>query len=208
MLRPPSLQRHARAYGQSPLPVLNVCRIKYSRQHRPPAYAADILEHPYKTLHQQSKQKYQARSKDALWWSVSSNTLGKRTNSTVRHWSSRRLRVAFREALKLNGYDAEGKAIAGLCKAKVNLIGTLEILGQSALITAPFSQVKEETKWVLDIVVRKSRTQTIKVEERSDLLDEAASKEGHGRHQTINGSQKRPIVNDPGNRSSKRQSHP
>lgn len=57
----------------------------------------------------------------------------------------------------------------GVRRGKVNLIGTLEILGRLPLITAPFSIVKKEAELVLAKTVQNSRSRTRDVEARNAL---------------------------------------
>ena len=76
----------------------------------------------------------------------------------VRTWTNRRLRRAFTESLRLQGYDSDGKRIdqsAAQMDTKA-LKGTLEIFTKEAIITATGAEVQSQAALIVNEVIRVS----------------------------------------------------
>ncbi|EEP77808.1 predicted protein [Uncinocarpus reesii 1704] len=101
---------------------------------------------------------YQNRERGILWWTVAAGHMVN-MKRVVRSWCARRVRIAFRAALKESGYDSEGrKYILGACgngnplsKEKA-LMGTLEVRMCTALLKAKPEALTEQIKLLIRAV--------------------------------------------------------
>ncbi|MCJ1393129.1 hypothetical protein MMC18_006001 [Xylographa bjoerkii] len=134
---------------------LTLCRAAYSPMHSPPFVAATILSDPTHILYPQTKQRYDTRSQETLWWNVTSNTMPIKKR-VVRSWNNRRMRRAVIEALETYGLDVEGKLAAGKVEGRAQgLKGTLIIHALPDVLSAKFVDVKLQMELLVKELVRR-----------------------------------------------------
>lgn len=119
---------------------------------------------------------YQNMPQDTLRWLVVAHTAVKEAPKAVmRERIRRRVREAFREALKLMGYDSNGRVLQGyqgVPKPPRDLRGTLEILCRSrAALDCEFAVIIEQAKMVVCTIIESysksnARSNTAWLEER------------------------------------------
>ncbi|MCJ1283133.1 hypothetical protein MMC26_002460 [Xylographa opegraphella] len=136
---------------------LTVCRAAYSPAHTPPFVAAAILSEPNHILYPPTKKRYDTRSRETLWWNVTSNTMST-VKKVMRSWNNRRMRRAIIEALATCGLDAEGKPAAGDGERRAQgLKGTLIIHALPIILSTKFVDVKLQMELLIrDLIQRGS----------------------------------------------------
>ncbi|KAI9695397.1 MAG: hypothetical protein M1820_008652 [Bogoriella megaspora] len=98
-----------------------------------------------------------------LWWTVNKHSK-QNVKPVVRSWISRRIKIAFKEALREAGFDAEGIRISSQASAtdenivsgkeksdfkEGNLTGTLCFVPGQEARTAPYAHVMEDVRSIL-----------------------------------------------------------
>jgi hypothetical protein len=119
---------------------------------------AGVETHPLrpKILHM-----YANRDPNTLWWKVSVNHLP--LKKVVRSWAARRVRSAFREALKERGFDHEGRCIVqegSSSSQTAGLKGTADIIVNQCSIREESAAVQEEMASLVDTLVRVAQGQS------------------------------------------------
>ena len=148
--RRPALQtKLLKVYG------LTVCRAAYSPTHTLPFVANAILSDTTHILYLPTKRRYDTRSRETLWWNVTSNTIAG-VKKVVRSWNDRRMRRAIIEALNTCGLDAEGKPPAGKGEEPAQgLKGTLIIHALPSALSTKFVDVKLQMELLVRELVRR-----------------------------------------------------
>ena len=148
--------RHVRPSPCLSVPGLTVCRLSWNRDHRPGLAARMILDNTAHVLYESTKQRYETRSKDSLWWSVVVNHMNEKR--VLRSWIKRRLKRAFVAALAARGLDENGRAPdEPLSRSDmVSLKGTLEILALTPVIRAGFAVIQHDTGLIVDEIIRQN----------------------------------------------------
>lgn len=135
---------------------VNLFSVIYCRENHIPYVAARYIkdyDHPItpKIVHM-----YQNREQGILWWTVVIGALITR-KSVVRSYYARRIKVAFRTALKERGYDAAGRRVVrdkeGNVVEKVKVLkGTMELrMGLGLMNSTPDSVLEQArclVKWL------------------------------------------------------------
>lgn len=135
---------------------LNVCRVKYAPSYHPLPIAEAILKDRSHVLYLPTKKRWESRNEDALWWNVNSNALS--VKRTVRSWCNRRLRIAVAEALKLHGFDADGRLVGtDGDDSKPGLRGTMAIAAMPPLVTTKFSEVQMQAGLLVEALARRAK---------------------------------------------------
>lgn len=135
------------------VPGISCFRAWYSLDPKPAFASRLILDNPSHVLHLATRRRLALRDMETLWWNVTSNTLSEK--KVVRSWCSRRLRVAFAEALEVKGFDREGRAWARQNGSTVACLrGSLELLGTEDIVTAKFTEVQEQAGSIVDAIVK------------------------------------------------------
>src|SRR5256885_6381202 len=112
------------------VPGLTLASIHYTRQFAPYKRDLDILTNPHNVLHYKIRDRYAQLPKDTLRWQVltvmSVKVLAK---AVTRERLRRRHKEAYREALKIRGYDKDGKLLDWAAKSPNArpLFGTCEV---------------------------------------------------------------------------------
>lgn len=101
---------------------------------------------------------YANRDPNTLWWRVVANHLPLRR--VVRSWSTRRARSAFREALRLRGFEADGRPLIvrenegkGNVRRRYGLKGTADIHLTMRAVKAEDSAVQQEMLSLVDSLI-------------------------------------------------------
>ncbi|KAL1952556.1 hypothetical protein VTO42DRAFT_4814 [Malbranchea cinnamomea] len=100
------------------------------------------------------KHMYATREKGNLWWSVGHGNLTNHKR-VIRSWCARRLRHAFRQALKQRGFDKDGKLLmfdveGNVTEKKKGLVGTLDIRMNVELLTAKYADIVQQAGLLVD----------------------------------------------------------
>ncbi|KAG5293183.1 hypothetical protein I7I50_03505 [Histoplasma capsulatum G186AR] len=102
------------------------------------------------------------REKGCLWWSASTHGDITSERSVIRSWCARRVRTAFRDALKERGYDKTGRRIQAIKQHEQQiqdgrplsqleaLKGTLEINFRLAVKAAEYTDIVREAGILID----------------------------------------------------------
>ena len=135
------------------IPGVTVCKVHWSRHYEPSYIARLILSEPIHVLYLPTKQRYQERVRDGLWWYVTSNSMG--GMRVMRARCSRRMRNAVTQALLARGYDKEGKTLGPLGAEKVaaQLRGTLDIQILNQCVNTDWVEVQKQAGVVLDKIM-------------------------------------------------------
>ncbi|OJD24993.1 hypothetical protein ACJ73_03639 [Blastomyces percursus] len=109
------------------------------------------------------------REKGQLWWSASAQSDIASERSVIRSWCARRVRTAFRDALRERGYDKTGRRIpdteqrerqkpqqrrqAGQPPSRLEALeGTLEIHFRLAVKAAKYTDIVREAGAVIEMI--------------------------------------------------------
>ena len=139
---------------------LNVCRASYSPTHHPMFLAQKILEDPEHVLYLPTKQKYNTRPRDTLWWNFSCNHL--KNKAVVRSWAARRMKKAFVEALYSMGFNEDGQVrveeAQKVSKGSSGLKGTLQMKGQHGAVTTTTEDVRQQMRLLVQALIERRKT--------------------------------------------------
>jgi hypothetical protein len=97
---------------------------------------------------------YETRERGILWWSVTHSEVY-HLKRVVRSWCARRLRNAFRDALRDRGFDEDGRLLVldsngNIIDKKNRLKGTLELRMRNRLVEAKYVDVVEQAGRIVD----------------------------------------------------------
>lgn len=131
---------------------------RYWAKHKTPPVAgryANFYVHPIrpKILHMLAH-----RDPDTLWWHVSVNNL-QSSKRVVRSWCARRVRLAFKEALKQQGLDMLGKRISESSPCPTNLTGNIEIFPELACVTQSSADIQKDANDIISQLVAHKSTE-------------------------------------------------
>ena len=97
---------------------------------------------------------YKHREKGTLWWNISpAKMVGHK--KVIRSWCSRRVRHAFRDALRERGFDRDGKVnvlneSGDVVGKEKGLQGTLDIRMNATLFEAKYADIEEQAGLLVD----------------------------------------------------------
>jgi hypothetical protein len=106
---------------------------------------------------------YANRDPNTLWWRVNPQPL-QSFKRVVRSWATRRVRLAFRQALAAQGFDVEGRRLvsetsgsAAMRSPKDGLQGSLEIAVLPQSVKVGYDTVRKEMDYLLRTLLRHLR---------------------------------------------------
>ncbi|GAE00229.1 conserved hypothetical protein [Paecilomyces variotii No. 5] len=133
--------------------------LRWSQKTVVPPVAARYLGAQSHPIRPKIAHMYANRDPDTLWWRVQTNSLDHKR--VVRSWCARRVRNAFRKALRDRGYDGEGRRISQSTDAvepssqpEPGLKGSVEIVVRPESIKEKFTEVLKESSSLVDTVVQ------------------------------------------------------
>lgn len=136
--------------------------LRYSPRHLIPPVAMRYMAAKFHPIRPKILYMYANRDKSTLWWRVSIHHLP--LKRVVRSWCARRVRRAFREALRERGYDHEGRRIPQdkqnsqlESSAEVGLNGSAEIMVHQQSIKQNYASVQQECLILVDTLVHMTR---------------------------------------------------
>lgn len=139
--------------------------LRFVQKHVIPPVAARYLGSPVHPIRPKIHHLYVNRDRDTLWWRVSVKQV-QRYKRVVRSWCARRARIAFQQALKDRGYDAEGRRIQREAESsdsgdttqgkEGNLMGSLEITVLPPTVQQSFSTVQSDMHSLLDTLIEQN----------------------------------------------------
>lgn len=119
----------------------------FSDKVRIPPYAARYLASSFSPLYPKLTQIYAQRDPNTLWWRVSVGQLHD-FKRVVRSWSARRARIAFKEALKKQGFDEAGRRIDSTDQ-RGPLAGSFEIHLRRPSLEQSFQEIQKDSESLL-----------------------------------------------------------
>lgn len=141
--------------------------LRYVQKHVIPPVAARYLGSHIHPIRPKIHHLYANRDRDTLWWRVSIKQI-QGYKRVVRSWSARRVKIAFRQALKERGFDAEGRRLQpepgndthqNAPEGKEdNLTGSLEIIVHPQSILESYSAVQSDMHSLLNSLMDKKLT--------------------------------------------------
>jgi hypothetical protein len=120
-------------------PKFEFFSIQASRIHVPTPHTQNILDNQYHPKHFQMKDRVNARDRDCLWQCFT--VRGNDKPRVVRSKLTRKLKIAFHEALAQQNYSREGKS---LVEGKANLRYSLDFYPKAATLLASQDQIRAE----------------------------------------------------------------
>ncbi|GIK06227.1 hypothetical protein Aspvir_001871 [Aspergillus viridinutans] len=106
---------------------------------------------------------YANRDPSTLWWRVNPQPL-QSFKRVVRSWATRRVRLAFRQALAAQGFDVEGRRLVSetsgpgaMRSPKEGLQGSLEIAVLPQSVKVGYDTVRKEMDYLLRTLLRHLR---------------------------------------------------
>jgi len=127
----------------------------YCPQYKAGPTGAIILDNQFHPLYFLTKRKYQLRERTGLWWhGLAGLTVSSRR--VVRNWCARRLRNAFKDALKLRGFDEHGRVRIepGSTDEPPAIGGYLRLQGTWRTPTADNDMLRNDCLKVLDEIIK------------------------------------------------------
>jgi hypothetical protein len=125
----------------------------YWRNYKASLHAQNALP-----VHRVALEKRWNEREQAGIWSMVVTPLAVCSKATIRRHHARRLREAFKEALRERGLDEDGKAIDGQAPS---LQGTLHIVAQPAITQAEASDLRKECSLIVSKIVDFSRKENV-----------------------------------------------
>ena len=137
--------------------------------------ARKILEDPEHVLYLPTKQRYNERPRDTLWWNISCNQL--KYKAVVRSWATRRIKKAFIEALYDMGLNEDGQVrmdgAQKVSKGSPGLTGTLQMKGHDGAITTTTEDVRQQMRLLVHALVEGRETVALRNGRKGDLWGRA-----------------------------------
>lgn len=117
----------------------------FNSSHRLNPITLGIINDAAHPRHFKLKRQYEEKDRNGLWWSPQV-TLAISPKRTVRTWCTRRLRAAFKEELAARGLNELGQRVQNgkVVQGRAPIIGSLSIQANKNVITAEYTQVREE----------------------------------------------------------------
>ncbi|KAL4917754.1 hypothetical protein BDW62DRAFT_183268 [Aspergillus aurantiobrunneus] len=137
-----------------------------------PAFALRYLSAKYHPIRPKIKHMYDNRDPNTLWWRVTtSNIDGKRV---LRSRAARKARAAFKQELKAQGFDAEGRKMdSDTADSAVkngltgNMTGSLQMVLTPASTEGSYAAMREEMKSTVNALIREQQKIQIAREKQS-----------------------------------------
>lgn len=130
--------------------------------------AARYLLSPVHPLYPKIAHLYGHRDPNTLWWRVSHAQLSS-LKRVVRSWCTRRARIAFKQALKQQGFDRLGIPIGGSeCAHKERLTGTLEIVIRPPCVRESFEAIQQDSHHLLESILSQRKMHLQRAAESRD----------------------------------------
>jgi RNase P protein component len=100
------------------------------------------------------RQQWARRDRNSLWWLVvcRNDTYPK---AVIRQHQKRRLRNAFRDALKTHGWDSEGRSVPSIGPPSPPLTGTIQLVVRPDMGNVPFVTLQKQCSAVVDELLRR-----------------------------------------------------
>lgn len=136
-------------------------RVRYNPLNVPGPIANRVLSKKKHPLYAKVAHTYEHYDKNTLWWATSSYGLLSE-KVVVRNWCYRRVKIAFRESLRKNGFDEKGRKIVpdptgkGKPTTTVGQTGTLIFDVYPEVKRASLETIQKKTDEALDILLRNS----------------------------------------------------
>ena len=144
---------------------LTVCRVSISPKHKISHSACNILNDRSHVLYLPTRKRFQAirdgrydERQEGLWMEFTSNPMRKKR--VVRSWATRRVDQAVTGALRMRGFDRNGKTLldpdTGTLKgeyAPEALIGTVEVKILEDSIQTSFAEVQRQAGVLVDRIL-------------------------------------------------------
>lgn len=139
----------------------NTLTLRYLPKHIISPVALRYLASPINPIRFKIKHLYDNRDRNILWWKVSTQHLTQHKR-VIRSWCARRVRLAFRCALKERGFDAEGRRrgpnideSAGISKGEnVNLVGSVDIFIRPRCVHEDYPTLQAEMNTLVDSFIQ------------------------------------------------------
>ena len=131
---------------------------QYILNHEPPLHVQTYISDSYHVLHHKYKRKYERRPRDTLWWTASTG-MATSNKSVVRHYCSRKMRNAFINALKIRGYDKDGRIPSSeeFPNGRDGILGSARFGCLKPMITIDAAALDEECLAIVDNIILLNR---------------------------------------------------
>ncbi|KAF9884772.1 hypothetical protein FE257_001262 [Aspergillus nanangensis] len=139
--------------------------LRYVPKHVIPPVAARYLGSPVHPIRPKIFHMYATRDRNTLWWRVSVKPI-QGFRRVVRSWCARRARLAFRQALKDRGFDAEGRRMRSESSGEGGstpernddyIHGSLEIVVQPQSVQEDMTVVQTDMHHLVDVLIEKTK---------------------------------------------------
>lgn len=128
--------------------------LRYNPKHVYPPVAMRYLASPLHPLQPKIAHMWKHRDRNTLWSRVAIHALSA-FKRVVRAWSARRGRVAFQEALKLQGFDKLGVPLPNAVPGRTRqLKGTMEIVIFPSSVKQPHEAFQRDMNRLLEDLLR------------------------------------------------------
>lgn len=148
-----------------PISSLTVCRVSMSPKHKISHSACNILNDRSHVLYLPTEKRFRDiqygrydRYREGLWIEFTSNPMRKKR--VVRSWATRRVDQAVTGALRMRGFDRNGKSLADLDASTLKgeyapeaLIGTVEVHVLENSIETSFAEVQRQAGVMVDKIL-------------------------------------------------------
>lgn len=128
--------------------------LRYCPENTIPPIAQRYLASPVHPIRPKISHICANRDPNTLWWRVSVSPLGD-FKRVVRSWSARRGRMAFRQALKNQGYDELGKPLPDSpISREYPFTGSMELSMRPSSLNKPLEVIQKETDRLLAHILK------------------------------------------------------
>lgn len=142
--------------------LTKLMRLMFAPEPRLPPVAFRYLVSTCNPIRPKIRHMYSTRDRNTLWWRVSVHSLQDHKR-VIRSWCARRVRLAFKLAMKERGYDSEGRRLASSTTTDMNkadagrhgnnLRGTVEIVLRPAIVDGQWPMVRRDVDRLVDRIV-------------------------------------------------------
>jgi hypothetical protein len=132
-----------------PLRGVNAFSARYTKQYAYVASTARSIDFPSATLQRKFENRWQTRP-DPLWWSVITRK-SFADKRVLRSWAARRVRQAFVESLRKEGYAQDGSRIG---RQGVPLIGTAQLFPVGTIMKTNFKDLVSQTDLLVQAIIK------------------------------------------------------
>lgn len=145
-------------------PDLNVTKFtafhaKYFKNYLAGVYACYVVNNDASSARAtQTRQQWEDRPRDSLWWWVHCNA--DMQPAIIRRHHLRRLRIAFRDALKAKGWDGDGRPLVHTTlpnPPSEPLMGSFSIFAKKELMDTKFADIQEQCSRAIGMLVAEQK---------------------------------------------------